>query len=759
MPSWTYDPNLQPLLYTDVAFKSYAYAGEQTYWSIAPDPEVPFFKTYDTLTEAPHPGGTVYSWSYDPSLGALSYADYSFKASATALSRTYWRATYDPEIPFPYIKPDAIYEDLSDVIPNTSTPFLYDPYYQRLSYSDFAFRSKAIATQISFWRGIPDPEHPSIQSPVAIVDPPYQEIGKNQFAAVSGANSHATANNPGVVIISYEWNWGDGSLTSFGVTATHQYTSLGEFIGTLTVSDSAGNQDIASFHVSVLNNLDYRVLYMISEGGVLGVTFNDGVNWRQYNMRALKFQTAGSIQGRSVAVDPDNRLIAYFGFSDGRLYRTDDGLLSVADPLIDLGFQADSIDAIEVDPFAGFFVYFGTKSGKLYNTPTFLGNGNPTLIFDFGQPIQTIAISRGISNTMLVGGNHFLALSKDNGETWTYLDTTLNCKKIQFSKLDSRYAYAADGSQVLKIDIQNQVISNRITEPSALLDVSSVAQVDGIIASRADTRFIRKSIPFGSMINAVAMPTSPLIPYATHVLADASNKDKWFWTYDNWVFKTYQSTYTQVVPVYTQSYIILRTYGEVKQIAQGNLVSIYDSSGWDFPGFPPIDIPPIYIPNFPTFPPFPPFGGYGYFPPIYIPPIYIPPIYTYPPDVEFPGVYPPIPPIFPPIPIPTIDLPVGDTFNPNFPTFDPLNFDDLLDGDSFLISTTCVDSSDVGAVLLEIMTAFDGYFKTSAPGNFIIGNYYKIGSEIVLVTSISGSYVYCDRAQLGTIALSSTLGS
>ncbi len=53
-------------------------------------------------------------------------------------------------------------------------------------------------------------------------------------ASASGAADGATLN-------SYEWDWGDGSATDFGVTATHTYAAAGNYTVQLTVKDSLGS--------------------------------------------------------------------------------------------------------------------------------------------------------------------------------------------------------------------------------------------------------------------------------------------------------------------------------------------------------------------------------------------------------------------------------------------------------------------------------------------------------------------------------------
>lgn len=731
---WSYAPHLAALLYGDVAFKGYSIAGSYDNWNITADLEVPFFQTY-SISPGPIPvGGTVYSWSYDPELGRLTYADFAFSTYAIAGTYTYWRGVSDPEVPMLYSAPDPIIPIIpSTYIPNTTYNWAYDPYLKNNLYSDFAFKSKATTGQVSFWKQIPDPEFPYLQRPIASVDPPYQEIGLNQIAVVSGANSLPTANNPAVVIEQWEWNWGDGTANSFGIIANHIYTVIGEYIGYLTVTDSLGQIDLIGFHVSVTNSQEYRVLYSISEGGHLACTFNDGGSWRVYSMRQNKAVTAPVIKGRSVAVDPDNRLIAYFGFEDGRIFKTEDGLVTVQDPIVDLGFYGDSVNAIEVEPFSGFYIYFGTESGKLYKSVSMKTQGPLAydLIKDFDKRVRCLVISRIVSRTFIIGGTNLLSISSDNGVTWTDLDTSLDINNIEFSKEDSRVAFASGGGQIVKIDVPKKIISNRITDPG-VLSVSTLAKIDGIISSKISHHFIRRAVP-SSVVFQNTTELKSDIPWADIVLADRSNTDKWFFTYDNKVFKTYYNTYPQTVSEYTPTYQILFSYGKIKGLAQGSLVNSYDGFDWNFPTIPPIQWPGLPSPTFPplgpdfTFPSFGPYGGTPNFGPL--------------PGIDPPTTYFPNPPAFPTyFPIP--DIPVG-AFNPPDFTFDPPDFSGL-DSDDFVSATKCY-SGDPAGIVLGLISQHDTVIYVSDASLFSAGKVIKIEEEIMLIMSVTPSSITVQR--------------
>ena len=63
-------------------------------------------------------------------------------------------------------------------------------------------------------------------------------------------NASGSRAAPGRSIVSYAWDFGDGS-TGTGVTASHRYPFLGSFTVTLVVTDDAGRTSSASQTVPV----------------------------------------------------------------------------------------------------------------------------------------------------------------------------------------------------------------------------------------------------------------------------------------------------------------------------------------------------------------------------------------------------------------------------------------------------------------------------------------------------------------------------
>lgn len=536
---------------------------------------------------------------------------------------------------------------------------LYPTYNAILNYmpfSDVAFRAKMLTGQIPGWRGIPDEEVPFAQYPIAIVDPPFQDVSLDDFASVTGVLSKKTASNPGVGIVSYAWDWGDGS-TSTGVSVTHKYTSIGDFVGSLTVTDSNGLTDIASFHVRVTSEKTYRTLYAITEAMELAVTFDDGWNWRVYNLRSWK-QLIG-MRGRAVAVHPDNRLMAWFGDNTGRIWYTTDGLLSVPDPLAIL---PTGIVDIAVEPYTGSNLLVLCEDGFLYVVPTTTYTDTivvKQLIHLDGVPVA-VSISDANSNLWAAAAGTKYYISRNYGQTWNAYDVPggVSITAMDFSRMSRKYLSIATQKSAFVIDVDSgNVVKGLSNVQVPVIGISNLPRsVDGVVVALGEAasiplglgvQNIYKSDPFGTINSSAVFPLSPA--YAKNLLADRASQNKFWYTYNYEIFKSYAIANNSYP---TSSLIELGTF--VMDIAQGPLINSYDNFDFPTPTFP---FPKFPIPEFPTID-VPPFN----FPPLYfpIPPFYIPPFYPcydidgnydcLPPPYEIPpGYYEPYAPGFPPI--------------------------------------------------------------------------------------------------------------
>jgi microbial collagenase len=77
------------------------------------------------------------------------------------------------------------------------------------------------------------------------VSPPSSTVGQ----AISFIGSQSVA-APGRTIVSYSWNFGDGT-TGSGPTTSHPYGTAGTYTVTLIVTDDQGKQGIATATVTI----------------------------------------------------------------------------------------------------------------------------------------------------------------------------------------------------------------------------------------------------------------------------------------------------------------------------------------------------------------------------------------------------------------------------------------------------------------------------------------------------------------------------
>jgi PKD repeat protein len=93
---------------------------------------------------------------------------------------------------------------------------------------------------------------PSYQDSIQLdATKPTANAGQDQTVNVGETvNFDAGGSSDNVGIVSYEWNFGDGT-TATGKTTTHIYTILGPYTVTLTVKDAAGNTATDSLIITV----------------------------------------------------------------------------------------------------------------------------------------------------------------------------------------------------------------------------------------------------------------------------------------------------------------------------------------------------------------------------------------------------------------------------------------------------------------------------------------------------------------------------
>jgi PKD repeat protein len=91
---------------------------------------------------------------------------------------------------------------------------------------------------------------------------PTANAGQDQTITVGTTiNFDASASTDNNDIVSYEWDFGDGT-TGSGVTTTHQYTQTGTYTVTLTVKDAANNSGSENLTMKIIPP-DYTIYYII----------------------------------------------------------------------------------------------------------------------------------------------------------------------------------------------------------------------------------------------------------------------------------------------------------------------------------------------------------------------------------------------------------------------------------------------------------------------------------------------------------------
>ena len=87
----------------------------------------------------------------------------------------------------------------------------------------------------------------AVTGPNVLPTADFTSTASGLTASVNGA----TSADPDGTIASYSWNWGDGSATGSGVTASHAYAAPGTYAVTLTVTDDRGGQATKTANVIV----------------------------------------------------------------------------------------------------------------------------------------------------------------------------------------------------------------------------------------------------------------------------------------------------------------------------------------------------------------------------------------------------------------------------------------------------------------------------------------------------------------------------
>ncbi|MBA2244396.1 MAG: PKD domain-containing protein [Gemmatimonadetes bacterium] len=100
-------------------------------------------------------------------------------------------------------------------------------------------------------------------SPVAQPGGPYESEGTVTFDGSASFNPHDE-------VLTYDWNFGDGSPQGTGVTPTHTYTSDGTYTVTLVVTDALGNASEPATTTAQIHNIPPSVDVGADRSGIVG---------------------------------------------------------------------------------------------------------------------------------------------------------------------------------------------------------------------------------------------------------------------------------------------------------------------------------------------------------------------------------------------------------------------------------------------------------------------------------------------------------
>ncbi|MCW8878112.1 MAG: pre-peptidase C-terminal domain-containing protein [Kangiellaceae bacterium] len=127
-------------------------------------------------------------------------------------------------------------------------------------------------------------------SPTANANGPYSDFVNNTINF-----SSAGSNDPDGSIVSYLWNFGDGSATSGTANPTHAYTVAGNYNVSLTVTDNEGATGVANTTATITVEGDGELTPGVAQTGLSG---DQGTELRFYmdvpaNAVNLTFDTSG----------------------------------------------------------------------------------------------------------------------------------------------------------------------------------------------------------------------------------------------------------------------------------------------------------------------------------------------------------------------------------------------------------------------------------------------------------------------------------
>jgi PKD repeat protein len=312
------------------------------------------------------------------------------------------------------------------------------------------------------------PHYPSIGANYYIrIDAPIADFVFNPLQMVTGevvtfdgSSSHSTTPFEGGAIVSYNWNFGDGT-TGTGITATHVFTEPQAYTVTLTVTDNYGNSRSTTQTVNVSRtHIDVNV----DTGSV------------HFEGEVVDFFVQTSIMGKPVDVD-DGVATLYFG---GQTLDLSSYVENVGTGLYKISYT------IPADAYSGTWtltvnVNYLSMSGtglKTFLISSTMSNWNAQLV-DVNNNLATLQSDVGIMRTNLTAINAQIVGVHDDVAT---IQTDIGTVTANLTSINARIVEIKDGVATLSTDLGTVQVSiddlkDMISTPAPTTDVSGIATI------------------------------------------------------------------------------------------------------------------------------------------------------------------------------------------------------------------------------------------------------------------------------------------
>ena len=210
--------------------------------------------------------GKVYIGSWDRKVYAFGSHDIAISSVATSIAQAYEGQIVDINVTAKnegtetetfnvtaYFNITAIEtKTVTNLAPSSETTLIFN--WNTTNVTPGNYTIKAVASTV---RGeIDTADNTYIDGSVKVIKSPVAHFTYSPTSPLTGETItfDASLSTPdGGTIISYEWNFGDGTPNATGMITTHTYTDNGTYAVTLTVTDDDGLADTCSQNITVLN--------------------------------------------------------------------------------------------------------------------------------------------------------------------------------------------------------------------------------------------------------------------------------------------------------------------------------------------------------------------------------------------------------------------------------------------------------------------------------------------------------------------------